>query len=133
MLDDQQYQGKLADQPIAAGTPVFDAHGEKIGEVTDRGMQRNALIVHKGIVFSKELYIPVSAIHGRDADGVHLSITKDEIGSSNWETPPTEAETMRSSSGPVDERGPVSGYENAGRYDTIHRGEPPRGASNLMP
>lgn len=133
MLDNQNDQGNLADQTIMAGTPVYDAHGDKIGEVTDRGLQRNALIVHKGIFFPKELYIPVSAIRGRDADGVYLSIAKDDIGSRNWDTPPTDAGTLRSSPGAVDERGPVSGYENADRYDTIDRGQPPRGNPDLLP
>ena len=133
MLDNQGYQGNLADQQIMEGTPVYDVNGDKIGDVNDRGLQRNALIVHKGIFFPKELYIPISAIRGRDADGVYLNVAKDDIGSRNWDTPPTEAGTMHSSPGQIDERGPVSGYENADRFDTIDRAESPRGNPNPMP
>lgn len=90
MLDNQGQLGDFADQQIMEGAPVYDVNGDKVGEVSDRGLQRHALIVHKGIVFPKDLYIPLSAIRGRNADGVYLSVAKDDINSHNWDQPPTD-------------------------------------------
>lgn len=93
MLDNQGNQSNFADQQILEGTPVFDVNGDKVGEVSDRGLQRNALIVHKGLIFPKELYVPLSAIRGRNADGVFLNVAKSDINSQNWDQPPTETAT----------------------------------------
>lgn len=65
-------------------------NNSKVGEVSDRGLQRNALIVHKGLIFTKELYVPLSAIRGRNADGIYLNVAKDEINSQNWDQPPAD-------------------------------------------
>ncbi|HZC05784.1 MAG TPA: DUF2382 domain-containing protein [Ktedonobacterales bacterium] len=91
MLDNQGLQGNFADQQIMEGTPVYDVNGDKVGEVSDRGLQRKALIVHKGLIFTKDLYVPLSAIRGQDADGVYLNLAKDDIKSQNWDQPPTES------------------------------------------
>lgn len=73
------------ERPVTQGTSVYDSNGDKVGEVSDRGLQQNALIVEKGFFFPRELYIPLSAIRGRAADGIHLNLTKDAIGSHNWD------------------------------------------------
>ncbi len=91
MLDNQGQLGDFANQQIMEGAPVYDVNGDRVGEVSDRGLQRNALIVHKGLIFPKDLYIPLSAIRGRDADGVYLNVAKDDINSHNWDQPPTGA------------------------------------------
>lgn len=90
MLGNQDFQGDLANQSILEGTPVYDVNGDKVGEVSDRGLQRNALMVHKGLIFPKELYVPLNAIRGRDANGVYLNVAKGDINSQNWDQPPTE-------------------------------------------
>ena len=90
MLDNQGYQNIPADQQILEGTLVFDVNGDKVGEVSDRGLQRNALIVHKGLIFPKDLYVPLSAIRGRNADGVFLNVAKGDINSQNWDQPPSD-------------------------------------------
>lgn len=53
MLDDQIVQGNLANQRIAEGTSVYDVNGDKVGEVNNRGLQRNALMVQKGLLFPR--------------------------------------------------------------------------------
>ncbi len=93
MRDNQGLQNGMTDQPVLEGTPVYDVNGDKVGEVSERGMQGNALVVKKGVFFPKDLYIPLSAIRGRDADGLYLSVAKDEINTRNWDTPPTEGLT----------------------------------------
>lgn len=90
MSNKQGQQGNFADQEILEGTSVYDVNGDKVGEVSDRGLQRNALIIHKGLIFTKELYVPLSAIRRQDADGVYLNVAKGDINSQNWDLPPTE-------------------------------------------
>ena len=87
MLDNQGHMRDFADQQIMEGTPVYDVNGDKVGEVSDRGLQRQALIVHKGLIFPKDLYIPINAIRGRNADGVYLNVAKNDINSQNWSQP----------------------------------------------
>ncbi len=89
------------------GTSVYDANGDKVGEVSDRGLQQNALIVEKGFFFPRELYIPLSAIRGRAADGIHLNLTKDAIGSHNWDAS-TGAGIGAKDAGPVHDAGKTS-------------------------
>ena len=93
MLDNQGYQGDFLDQQIMAGTPVYDVHGDKVGEVSSIGQMRSALVVQKGFFFPKDLFIPLSAISGRKADGVYLNLTKSDINSQEWDKPPTDAMT----------------------------------------
>ena len=99
MRDNQGLQDGMTNQPVMEGTNVYDVNGDKVGEVSDRGLERNALCVKKGVFFPKELYIPLSAINRRNADGVYLNVAKDEISSRNWDTPPSEEYTSAASTG----------------------------------
>jgi uncharacterized protein (TIGR02271 family) len=112
MLDNQGYQNIPADQQILEGTPVYDVNGDKVGEVSDRGLQRNALIVHKGLIFPKELYVPLSAIRGRNADGIFLNVAKGDINSQNWDQPPTD--TVDTTNRMTNTSGAVAGATTAG-------------------
>jgi len=80
-----EFRQEFEERPVMEGTAVYDANGDKVGEVSDRGLQQHALIVEKGFFFPRELYVPLSAIRGRAADGIHLNLTKDAIGSHNWD------------------------------------------------
>lgn len=136
MLENQGQQRQAPDQRIMDGALVYDVNGVKVGSVGDRGLQRNALIVHKGIFFPKELYIPLSAVSGHDANGVYLNLPKDEINSHNWDTPPTESGVIDASPGTTPGMGRADsvdtamrdtpgGYERADQYDTRDRPAPP--------
>lgn len=96
MLDNQSFQGDFADQQIMAGTPVYDVNGDKVGEVSAPGVSRNALVVQKGFFFPKDLYIPFSAISGRNSDGVYLNLAKSDINSQEWDKPPTDVTSATS-------------------------------------
>lgn len=80
----------LVGQPFADGAPVYDAAGERIGSVSGHKTQAGYLIVHKGGLFPKDAYVPVSAIARGDAAGVYLNMYKDELKRRNWESPPTQ-------------------------------------------
>lgn len=91
MLDNQGFRDRdRMSLQITEGTPVLDANGDKVGEVATDGVQSTALIVKKGLLFTKEVYVPLSLISGTDADGVHLTLQKSEISHQNWEMPPAQ-------------------------------------------
>jgi len=71
-----------------AGTPVFDANGEKVGVVGVPETQGNYLVVEKGWLFTYELYIPFTAIHAQDTNGIYLNLTRDELQDDQWKVPP---------------------------------------------
>jgi len=61
---------------LVAGADVYGSDGEKIGTVADVG--QNYLLVQKGWLFIKDLYLPTSTIAQMDGDTVYLSLTKHE-------------------------------------------------------
>jgi uncharacterized protein (TIGR02271 family) len=68
--------------PLQIGTHAYSSDGEKIGDVVE--VQSNYFVIEKGIIFTSDLYIPMSAVASRDDDGVRLSMTKDEIENGDW-------------------------------------------------
>jgi len=90
MDETQDPQQTLTNRPIVDGETVYDVNGDKVGEVSDRGMEAGTLVVRKGLFFPTDLYIPLGAIRSHDAESVHLSVAKEEISSRHWDQPPTE-------------------------------------------
>lgn len=124
MLDNQGFQTDPMNMRIAEGTPVLDVNGDKVGEVASNGVQSTALIVKKGLLFTKEVYVPLSIITGQDADGVHLSMEKSEIKHQNWDMPPiADNSTNAGVDNPM-----TGGVAGAGLNDM-----PPGGAYGAMP
>ena len=72
--------------PIELGTNVYGSDGEKIGSVAET--QNQYFVIEKGFIFTTDIYIPMSAVVGRDEDGIRLSMTKDEIDHGDWSSPP---------------------------------------------
>lgn len=101
-------QGNLAGQPILEGTTVYDAGGEKVGTVSDHNVQGGYVVVHKGWLFPKDVYVPLNAIGRTDADGVYLNMYKDDLKNQNWDTPPVGA-TMASDTGTYADSGMGAG------------------------
>jgi len=75
---------------IGRGWGVYDASGDKIGDVADIGS--NYLLVQKGLLFIKDIYIPWSEVQRTDAaeERVFLSVAKDDIDNLGWDNPPTD-------------------------------------------
>jgi uncharacterized protein (TIGR02271 family) len=73
---------------IAQGWAVFDSNNEKVGEIAEIGA--NYLLVQKGLIFIKDVYVPMSAIRDTDAPNrsVYLSTTATSVESMGWDTPP---------------------------------------------
>jgi hypothetical protein len=74
--------------PPEVGTLVFGSDGEDIGEVTEVGP--GYMKLKKGLIFRKEVYIPLTAITGTalGGDGVTINLTKDEVESGDFSSPP---------------------------------------------
>ncbi len=71
---------------IRVGADVLGSDGEKIGSVAQ--VARDHMLVEKGMLFTKDLYIPVTAITTVDADGrAVLSVAKDQVEDMGWDQP----------------------------------------------
>ena len=71
---------------VRAGWDVYGSDGDKIGDVGDVGS--DYLMVTKGFLFTKDIYIPTSAITGIDQDRVYINVAKDQIDSMGWDQAP---------------------------------------------
>ena len=71
---------------VRAGWDVYGSDGEKIGDVGDVGS--NHLMVTKGFLFTKDLYIPTSAITSIDQDRVYINVAKGQIDGMGWDQAP---------------------------------------------
>ena len=79
--------------PPETGTLVFSSDGEEIGEITE--IHPEYVHVKKGLIFRKEVYVPLSAIVGTalGGDGVQVNLTKAELESGDWDQPPVSSGT----------------------------------------
>jgi uncharacterized protein (TIGR02271 family) len=85
---------------ITRGWGVYDASGDKIGDVADVGS--NYVLVQKGLLFIKDIYIPSSEVQRTDAaeQRVFLGVAKGDIDNLGWDNPPTDmGETTDSTRG----------------------------------
>ncbi|HLI50494.1 MAG TPA: YsnF/AvaK domain-containing protein [Thermomicrobiaceae bacterium] len=73
-------------QSIDHGWDVFDANGDKVGDVAD--VYAEYFVVSKGFIFTSERYIPASAIEQVTEDRVYLNVTKDDIETRGWDHVP---------------------------------------------
>lgn len=76
---------------LVEGMPVYDMNGDKVGTISEHNPQPGCLVIHKGILFPKDLYIPLNAIQRSDADGVYLSLAKDDLSDDRYSNPPDTA------------------------------------------
>ena len=74
---------------IATGTSVFDATGNKVGEVASPNTTGDYFVVEKGFIFTHQIFIPMSAVRYQDLNGIYLSLSKDDLKGDQWKEPPT--------------------------------------------
>ncbi|MGZ3601439.1 MAG: YsnF/AvaK domain-containing protein [Ktedonobacterales bacterium] len=79
MLDNTYSQDNTMGQQFGAGTPVYDVNGTKVGTVSEQGVQGDNLVLQKGLFFPHDYFVPLRAITHADADGLYLSVTKDDV------------------------------------------------------
>ena len=80
-----------------AGESVFDVAGEKIGSVSEESVHGRYLVVQKGWLFPKDIYIPLNAVERNDAEGVYVSLHKDDLSSGQYENPPADVDAATAS------------------------------------
>ena len=70
---------------IQAGWSAHDREGDKIGDIEELG--QDYLLVTKGLIFTKDVYVPFSAVDSVDPDSgsVRLNVDKDQIDSMGWD------------------------------------------------
>jgi len=95
---------------IAPGTDVYDTNGDKVGSVQESHPETGYLMVQKGILFVKDLYIPINAIERITTDGIRLGLSKDELKEDRYTAPPVMGSTASS-----------AGTDVAGRSDRFSR------------
>ena len=95
--------GTMNIDQIQNGWDVYGSDGEKVGDVDEVGP--NYVLVQKGMFFTKDLYVPTSAITDIEDDRVTLNVTKDQVESMGWDEPPmadvdsASASSVRSGTG----------------------------------
>jgi uncharacterized protein (TIGR02271 family) len=100
---------------IGRGWGVYDTTGDKIGDVADLGS--SYLLVQKGLLFIKDIYIPTSEIRSTDtaSQRVYLNVAKDQIDSMGWDNPPTDGEYATGGSGYTSDADQTRGIETYGQ------------------
>jgi uncharacterized protein (TIGR02271 family) len=82
-----------AQYQIANGATVYDAAGDKVGTVAQYDPQAGYLLVEKGWLFHKDIYIPTSAINATNEDGIFLNLYKDDLNAEQYSSPQAGAGT----------------------------------------
>lgn len=80
-------QGQTGVRP---GWEIVGADDQRIGDVTD--VEGGYLHFTKGMIGSKDVYVPSDAISevDPDAERVYLNVSKSEIDRLGWNTPPSQ-------------------------------------------
>jgi hypothetical protein len=90
----------MQEQHFVAGSTVYDTAGAKVGTLRAYNPQGGYLLVAKGWLFSKDLYIPLAAVQGTDATGaVHLGLRKDDLQDDGYAIPPVGGPTVAGGDG----------------------------------
>ena len=78
---------------IERGWQVVDRNGDKVGTIEEIGA--NYFVVSKGLIFTKDVYVPVSRVTETDpGEGtVRLDVDKDKLDGMGWDQPPLHGAT----------------------------------------
>jgi hypothetical protein len=74
---------------LPVGADILDNAGELVGSLDRASSQVGYLTVMKGIFFTKNIFLPLSAVDHASDDGIYLNVSKDELQDSRFEGPPT--------------------------------------------
>jgi len=100
MYNDQTTTGGTMNTQFMEGTPVLDVAGEKIGTVSEHGVQDGFLVIHHGFL-NRDVYIPLGVIQTSDPSCVYLSITRDAALNQDWQAASTHSGMTAASTGSV--------------------------------
>ncbi len=88
MPNNMDNKENMARPEAAPTTPVYDVKGELVGEVGLWPKQDDYFVMERGIFFKHTLYVPYAAIKAQDANGISLSLSKDDLADDQWKAPP---------------------------------------------
>jgi hypothetical protein len=74
--------------PIEDETMVYGTDGEKLGTVRNYDPQAGYLDVQKGWLFTKDFYVPLSAVETITGEGLTLHLTKEDLEDERYASPP---------------------------------------------
>ena len=76
---------------IQVGWTAYDETGEELGKVAQSG--ENYVLLERGLLFPKDVYIPSSRIDSIDArdSAFTVAVLKEDVESSGWDRPPIDA------------------------------------------
>src|SRR5919197_977983 len=100
MYKDQTTTGGSVNTQFIEGTPVFDVAGERIGTVSEHGVQEGFLVIHHGLL-NWDVYVPLGVIQTNDPSDIYLSITKDVALNQDWQTASTQSDMTAAIPGSV--------------------------------
>ncbi len=66
-------------QQFAEGMTVYDVENSKVGTIYENDADQGYIVVQKGFLFPKDIYIPVNAIQNANQDGIYLSLHKNDL------------------------------------------------------
>ncbi len=70
---------------VITGTEVYDSEGSKLGVVEEVGTEY--LIVERGLLSTRQIYVPASIIARVTTDRIHLSVPKDRVTAGDQDQP----------------------------------------------
>jgi hypothetical protein len=104
---------------MAVGLQVYDVNGARVGTVQDYNTDTGWMLVDKGVLIEKDLYIPFSAITSIDPREIYLALPKDVL-TRDYANPPARTTTTEVDPGPGARAGEAialtteaSGYDGA--------------------
>lgn len=107
MMDPEMPSAENTWGQIHSGTTVFDQAGAKIGTVDVVDQQSKYLLVRKGLIFHKDVYVPMGTVESVAEDGIFLSIPKQMLDDDRFSVPPTSgADDIGLKRGPDDVKMP---------------------------
>ncbi len=71
---------------VQHGWTVYGRDGKKIGDIDE--VTPIYLKLRQGLIFKKDIYVPIAAIAQLRGNEVHLSVPQSEIEALGWHTPP---------------------------------------------
>jgi hypothetical protein len=76
---------------IQVGWTAYDETGDELGKVAHLG--ENYVLLERGLLFRKDLYIPSSRIDSIDArdSAFTVAVLKEDVETSGWDSPPLDA------------------------------------------
>jgi hypothetical protein len=86
MFQNQGYM-HTANWQIADGMTVYATDGTKLGTVRNYDPQAGYIDVHKGVLFTKDFYVPMDGVDAVAEDGVTLRLTKEDLDDDRYSTP----------------------------------------------